>query len=100
MPSTFGVLWDLDGVLVDTGEAHYQAWVRALGRRQIPFTREQFRAGFGMNNAGFLQQLLGLKFTPQALKIIGEEKEHDFREAIRGQMQVLPGVMEWLSRLQ
>ena len=97
---SFGVLWDLDGVLVDTGEAHYLSWAKALDAHQIPFTREQFRATFGMNNAGILQLLLGPAFTPEALEVIGDEKEHYFRESIRGRVQLLPGVLEWLARLQ
>lgn len=100
MSPTFGVLWDLDGVLVDTGEAHYYAWAKALDEHQIPFTREQFRATFGMNNAGILQLLLGRAFTPEALAVIGDEKELYFRESIRGRAQLLPGVTDWLARLQ
>lgn len=100
MSELFGVLWDLDGVLVDTGEAHYYAWAKALDEHQIPFTREQFRASFGMNNAGILQLLLGPAFTPEALAVIGDEKELYFREAIRGRAQLLPGVTDWLARLQ
>lgn len=100
MSHALGVLWDLDGVLVDTEEAHYYAWAKALNDHHIPFAREQFRATFGMNNAGILQLLLGSAFTPEALSVIGDEKEHYFREAIRGQAQLLPGVVEWLARLR
>ena len=33
-----GVLWDMDGVLVDTGDFHYQAWVHTLDSYNIPFS--------------------------------------------------------------
>ena len=33
-----GVIWDLDGVLADTGEAHYQAWAAVLSEHAIPFS--------------------------------------------------------------
>ena len=58
-----GVLWDMDGVLVDTGEFHFQAWSQTLTEYDIPFSRDLFRATFGMNNTGLLAHLLGQ--TPQ-----------------------------------
>ena len=49
-----GVLWDMDGVLVDTGDFHHQAWSEALSVYGLPFNPELSRATFGMNNAGIL----------------------------------------------
>ena len=95
-----GVLWDLDGVLVDTGEFHFQAWSGLLPGYGIPFTHELFRATFGMNNAGILTTLLGHKPTPELLAEISDRKEQRFREAVRGRAQPLPGVLAWLERLK
>ena len=44
------VLWDMDGTLVDNGEAHYQAWTETLVEYQIPFSRELFHRIFGIPN--------------------------------------------------
>ena len=95
-----GVLWDLDGVLVDTGEFHFQAWSGLLPEYGIPFTRELFQATFGMNNAGMLSTLLGQRLTPELLTEISDRKEQRFREAVRGRAQPLPGVLAWLERLK
>ncbi len=95
-----GILWDMDGVLVSTGEFHFKAWTVTLSARGIPFTREQFRTTFGMNNTGILQRLLGEKVDADLVAEISAAKEHAFRQAIRGQVQLLPGVLEWLQRLQ
>jgi beta-phosphoglucomutase len=95
-----GVLWDLDGVLVDTGEFHFRAWSRTLSEYDVPFTRESFRATFGMNNAGVLSALLGQTPTPDLLAEISERKERLFRQTIRGRAQPLPGVRVWLERLK
>lgn len=43
-----GVLWDMDGVLVDTGEFHYRSWAAVLPDYGIEFSREFFRDTFGM----------------------------------------------------
>ena len=95
-----GVIWDMDGVLVDTGELHFQAWLRALPEYGIPFTRELFTATFGMNNAGVLAVLLGQTPAPELLAEISDRKEDLFRRAVRGRAQPLPGVLAWLERLE
>jgi HAD superfamily hydrolase (TIGR01509 family) len=97
--AVYGVLWDLDGVLVDTGDGHYQAWAETLSQHQIPFTPEQFRATFGMNNAGLLQHLLGPTLTPELLNLISDKKERSFRAAVRGRVRLLPGAQDWLAWL-
>jgi beta-phosphoglucomutase family hydrolase len=100
MENPRGVLWDMDGVLVSTGDFHFQAWSKTLPERGIPFTREQFRATFGMNNTGILKLLLGKTADPDLINEISESKEQTFREAIKGQVVPLPGALEWLNRLQ
>lgn len=95
-----GVLWDMDGVLVDTGEAHFQSWTHVLSEYELPFTRDFFRTTFGMNNAGILSILFGEKLTPELLAEIADRKEYLFREAVRGSIEPMPGVIPWLERLK
>lgn len=95
-----GVLWDMDGVLVDTGEFHFQSWQAALSEFGIPFSREFFQGTFGMNNAGILARLLGDSLTPELLAAVSDLKETLFRQAVRGHASPLPGVRAWLRRLQ
>jgi beta-phosphoglucomutase family hydrolase len=100
MQATNGVLWDMDGVLVSTGEYHFQAWTKTLSAREIPFSREQFRTTFGMNNTGILQLLLGEDADRDLIAEISDDKEENFRKAIKGQVQPLPGVRDWHRILQ
>jgi beta-phosphoglucomutase-like phosphatase (HAD superfamily) len=39
-----GCIFDLDGVLTDTAEYHYQAWKRLADELGIPFDRERNEA--------------------------------------------------------
>ncbi len=98
--SILGVLWDMDGVLVDTSEFHFQAWRDVLEAYGFSFTREVHRQVFGMNNAGILSRVLGERLTPELLSEIGDRKEEQFRAAVRGHARPLPGVRMWLQRLQ
>jgi beta-phosphoglucomutase len=94
------VLWDMDGVLVDSGELHYQSWLETLTALSIPFDRNKFRATFGMNNNGILTVLLGKPPDADFLEMVSNRKEGLFRELIHGRLQLLPGVLDWLKRLQ
>jgi HAD superfamily hydrolase (TIGR01509 family) len=95
-----GVLWDMDGVLVDTGDLHYRSWAAVLPDYGIKLSREFFRDTFGMNNRGILSLLLGELLTSELLAEISERKEEWFRDAVRGRARTLPGVLDWLQRLQ
>ena len=98
--SAMGVLWDMDGVMVDTGEFHFQAWRKVLAKYEITFSYELHQETFGMNNAGILSLLLGEQLTPECLSKIADHKEEQFRAAVRGHAEPLPGVHAWLERLQ
>jgi len=101
LDAAYAVLWDMDGVLVDSGDFHYTAWAETVAREGLPaYTREQFNATFGMDNHGVLTTLLGHEPEPAWLARVADEKEAAFRDAIRGQAQPLPGVVHWLARLQ
>jgi beta-phosphoglucomutase len=50
-----GVLWDLDGTLVDSEEFHWQSWEHALGLDGVRVTHEQFKATFGQRNDRILR---------------------------------------------
>jgi beta-phosphoglucomutase len=95
-----GVLWDMDGVLVDTGELHFKAWAQALSEFGIHFSRQLFETTFGVNNFNTLALLLGEKPSPDKVDEIGGRKEILFREAVRGRVQPAPGVVDWLERLR
>jgi beta-phosphoglucomutase family hydrolase len=95
-----GVLWDMDGVLVDTGEAHFESWRQVLAERGVPFGRDLFQTTFGMNNAGILRVLISEDIKTEEIQVIGDRKEEMFRQAVRGNAQLLPGVLEWLIRLK
>jgi len=96
----FGVIWDMDGVLVDTGELHYQTWREILPVYSIPFSRQRFRLTFGMNNQGFLEYMVGKKLDPEFIRQIAGRKESRFRDLIDGSVQPLPGIVDWLHRLR
>ena len=52
-----GVIFDLDGVLVDTAWAHRRSWFDLAEKEGLPMSEEFFRRTFGMQNDAILPQL-------------------------------------------
>jgi len=94
------VLWDMDGVLVDTGAFHYTAWKKTFDELNAPFDEEDFKRTFGMNNAGILEWVLGKKPDPEEIREISDKKEALFRDLVKGKAELLPGVSTWLKHFQ
>ncbi len=94
----YAVLWDMDGVLVDTGEFHYLTWKEMLDLNDIPFNRQAFQHTFGMNNKQVVTYLLGQPPDPKLLKEMSCSKEENFRKMVREQSEINPGVQLLLDQ--
>jgi beta-phosphoglucomutase len=98
-PATLhAVLWDMDGVIVDTFDAHYHAWQQTFDELSQPFDIELFRKTFGMNNRLILTTIFERDLSERFIQRVSDRKELLFRESIKGAAKLLPGVKGWLSR--
>ena len=95
-----GVIWDLDGVLADTAEAHFRCWVTALAQKEIPLDRPTFDRLFGMNNRDILTQLLGRPPKPSELETIAGRKEEIFRMEAQWLVRAMPGALPIVQELE
>jgi beta-phosphoglucomutase len=94
-----GVLWDMDGTLVDTAELHFHAWERLAREIGEPFTRADFAATFGKRNPEIIRQLFAAHSGEQEIDDLGDRKEVYYRAAARGGVDLLPGVRPLLEGL-
>ena len=94
------VLWDMDGVLVDTRALHYASWVECLARYGLTYSEQEFRQTFGMNNRGVLSTILGRAPEEAFLAEVSDAKEQLFRKSVQGRARLLPGVLDWLEALR
>ena len=78
------IIFDLDGVLVDARELHYEALNRALGRFEYTITRDEHLSTFdGLPTNQKLQMLTEIKGLPKDLyDKIWKEKQTQTREII------------------
>jgi beta-phosphoglucomutase len=93
-----GVIFDFDGVIVDSHPAHIQAWKeflyskgKAVSDVDISFVRE------GVKREEILRHFLG-ELTPEQVASYGAEKGKLF-QARAGELKLVPGFAEFLLQL-
>ena len=96
---SLGVIFDMDGVLADTAEQHFQSWLAVAPRWGVQITRADFRATFGRPNHEGIPILFHRPVPPDELREIDRLKEQAFREIVRRSLEPLPGVVELVRAL-
>ena len=91
------VLWDLDGVLIDSEEAHYITWKMVFKELGRELTHTEFKNTFGMNNKSVMQTFFKDELSEEKKEAYSEKKEVLFRENVKGNVKFLPGVDNWLK---
>ncbi len=99
LDTAYGAIFDMDGVLVDSSEAHYLAWHRFGEELGKPFARALFDHTFGMTNFEIIPMWLGDALDRDKLPAMSDRKEELYREAARDAVVALDGVPELLESL-
>ncbi|MFN8095632.1 MAG: HAD family phosphatase [Vicinamibacteria bacterium] len=100
MAETGGVLWDLDGTLIDSAGHHWVAWRDTLAGVGRSVTEAQFAQTFGKRNDEILRDLFGEGLDPGWVEEVSETKERTYRAILRAEgLDLLPGAEDWLARL-
>ena len=92
------VIWDLDGVVIDSEEDHRRAWQRLARETGVKFSDEQFVATFGQRNDDIVPKIWGV-VSAQELQELADRKEAYYRDYVRQTAAFLPGSQELMSAL-
>ncbi len=93
MPIT-AIIFDLDGVLVDSAADHLTSW-RMLGKELgIDVPEDKMAGAFGLRNQDIIPRFFGNGRSGAELKRLGDRKEEIFREMVKGRVPVMPGAVE------
>jgi beta-phosphoglucomutase len=93
------VIFDMDGVLVLSGDAHFRAWRETARERGIDLTRERFAHHFGRTNPDIIRDLWGPSLPAGEAAVIADRKERAYRDLVRADVPVAPGVEPLLESL-
>lgn len=96
-----GVLFDWDGVIIDSSRQHEESWERLAREEAKALPPGHFVAGFGKKNEWIIPNLLGWAHDAAEVHRLSLRKEALYREIVveRG-LQALPGVAIFLKRLR
>lgn len=93
------VIFDWDGVVVDSSRHHERSWEIIAGRHGLPLPPDHFKRGFGKKNNIIIPDL-GWAHEPDAVNALAREKEEIYRSLVREQgIEPLPGIRELLASL-
>src|SRR5262249_908990 len=95
----FGVIFDMDGVLVDSYDAHRRSWQmlgEELGR---PVEEAEFAQTFGQTSREIIRRLFGSNRSDDEVRRLDDRKEGLYRDLIRGRVPLMSGATEILQQL-
>jgi beta-phosphoglucomutase len=94
-------IFDMDGVLVDTYDAHYRSWLAMAEPEGLSFTRQEFTTTFGRTSREIIDTFWGMgRFSDKEIAELDARKEAAFRQIIAGDIPVMPGVQHLLESLR
>ena len=93
-----GILFDLDGTLVDNMMVHHRAWQRKLGELGLDYTLDRVKADIHGVNTEILERLFGDRYTHEERLTISRDKEAAYREIFAPEMaaNTVGGALEFI----
>jgi beta-phosphoglucomutase len=94
-----GVIFDMDGVLVDSAAPHHESWRRVAAQHGIGVSEADFKRCFGRPSRDIVRVIWGEETDDEAVARYDAEKEAAYRRLIRGRVPLMPGCRAVLERL-
>lgn len=95
-----GVIFDLDGTMVDNMMVHHRAWQRKLKELGLDLTLEEVREQIHGINEEILKRLFGERFTDEQRSQYATEKEEEYRRIYKSGLKLIDGLPEFLIDLK
>ena len=94
------VIFDMDGVLVDTYHAHFRSFLELAESQGLPLTEAAFATVFGRTTREIVATLWGPnRYSDAQIIELDREKEAAFRRVIEADFPAMPGAAELLRSL-
>ncbi len=100
LTSGLALVFDLDGVVVDSNPVHTETWRLYLERHGVEADEDMPRRMFGRRNDDIVRDLFGPGLSQEEVTAHGAAKERLYREVMRDQLQhrMVPGLASFLER--
>lgn len=96
-----GIIFDWDGVIIDSAAQHERAWELLSAEIGKPLPPRHFQLSFGKKNQEIIPRILNWSNDPEEIANLSARKEELYRELVREDgVKVLPGAKELLMTLR
>lgn len=100
MPGTAGVIFDVDGVLIDSYASHFESWRQLAAEIGRTCTEADFARNFGRTaRETMVQQWPDFGWTEEEIQRIDYRKEFLYRQTIAADFPAMAGAVELMRSL-
>ncbi len=101
-PGRVALIFDMDGVIVDSNPVHRDAWLRFNRSHGLETTEAMQQRMYGKRNDEIIRDYFGEHLSDEDVSAYGAAKEIIYRELIGPLLPqaLVPGIQEFLSRHQ
>lgn len=90
---TLGLIFDMDGVLVDSARPHFESWCRMAREIGREMPEDTFQKTFGRQNRDIIPLVFGIEDKP-TIDRLSDRKEELYRELIRDDVPAIDGAID------
>jgi len=91
------LIFDMDGVIVDNHQWHFDAYLEFGRRHNLNITRDEFGKYFGRSNHFIMKSIFGENISESEIIAFGEEKERIYREMYQPFIKPVTGLPAFLN---
>ena len=95
-----GVIFDMDGTIVDSLPYHYRAWEKFFEENKVENFSEKLKNYKGGGTLDLMTAVYGDKYSRKELKIMTDDKEIIFREIYKNNVVPIMGFMEMFDLIK
>ena len=100
-PLPAAVVFDMDGVLIDSNPFHLEKWVDFLKRHSFAYEPDGLpKLNLGQRNDTILRHFFGQDLSKEQSRQYGDELEATFRGAFEAHAKPLPGLEDLMMQCQ
>jgi HAD superfamily hydrolase (TIGR01509 family) len=94
------VIFDVDGTLVDSNDAHARAWVEAFAEHRITVAYDRVRRAIGMGGDKLMPVVAGIEEDSAAGKAIAKRRAEIFQRTWLPKLRPFPGARDLVAHLK